>query len=680
MIPSASAFSPPSLLRGVALAGLFVASATVFKLALVPLLGSETPFLIYFLAVLLSAWYGGRWAGLAATGLAAVVADYFFIPPTGSFSVLVIGQWVQLGLFLGEGALISWITSDLQDARRHAETNAALMAQREEELRRSEERFRLALKGSRIVVFNHDRELRYIWDYNDIFENVIGKRDSKLWERPEEGQRLEALKRDVLISGDVFHGEVSMHVAGQPRVYDLHVEPLRDSHGSITGLTCVAIDITDRKQAEAERLALLERERASRIAAERSAARIARLQIVTSELTKTLTPAQAAEVIVQASMTATQAQAGVVQRLSADGTALEMLYTRGYPEDLIAAYQRMPMSLNVPGTEVVRTRQPYWRTAKHELLAQYPHMAEAVARNPYEAVTVLPLLVGERVIGVMAVSFTEQREFDAEEKDFLLTLAQQCAQAMERARLYEAEHEARRQAEEAVKLRDLFFSVAAHELKTPLTALYGNAQILQRRLRNGDGSDPRHLTTVEVVISQAERLNKMISALLDVARFEQGQLVLQCAPLDLAQLVRRVIDDMQPTLRRHTLVLDDETDGGVMIQGDAVRLEQVLHNLISNGVKYSPAGGEIRVRVAREESGVCLQVRDHGIGIPDEAIPHLFTRFYRAPNAEARKISGLGIGLFMVKEIIHRHGGTVTVESHEGEGSAFTVYLPPAVG
>jgi signal transduction histidine kinase len=139
--------------------------------------------------------------------------------------------------------------------------------------------------------------------------------------------------------------------------------------------------------------------------------------------------------------------------------------------------------------------------------------------------------------------------------------------------------------------------------------------------------------------------------------------------------VRRVTEETRPTLSAHSLELigcDDPT----YVMGDEVRLEQVIQNLIGNAVKYSPDGGRVQVKVGRDADKACLTVRDHGIGIPPESHRGLFRRFYRADNAEAHGISGLGIGLFVVNEIVELHGGSIAVESEVGAGSSFTVRLP----
>jgi signal transduction histidine kinase len=154
-----------------------------------------------------------------------------------------------------------------------------------------------------------------------------------------------------------------------------------------------------------------------------------------------------------------------------------------------------------------------------------------------------------------------------------------------------------------------------------------------------------------------------------------GQLRIERAPVDICALVRRVVGEVRPTLDDRTMELRCP-DAPLVVSGDELRLEQVLQNLIHNAFKYSQAPEPISVTVTQQADRVCVAVQDQGMGIPSAALPHLGERFYRADNAAARQISGMGIGLYVVKEIVTLHGGAVTVESTEGAGSTFSVYLP----
>jgi signal transduction histidine kinase len=228
-------------------------------------------------------------------------------------------------------------------------------------------------------------------------------------------------------------------------------------------------------------------------------------------------------------------------------------------------------------------------------------------------------------------------------------------------------------------MRDLFLSVASHELKTPLTSLLLQTQLLQRRLGSAGLLREREQQALQLVAAQAQRLDRMIMALLDISRLELGQLSLNVAPLDICALARRLVAEIQPTTEVH-VVTCEAPDDELIVLGDDLRLEQVLQNLLQNAIKYSPAGGPVEVTVASEAGSVCVTVADRGIGLPEEAMPRLFERFYRAPNADPHQISGMGIGLYVVREIVRLHGGTVRADAQEGGGSRFMVCLPQATG
>jgi signal transduction histidine kinase len=254
--------------------------------------------------------------------------------------------------------------------------------------------------------------------------------------------------------------------------------------------------------------------------------------------------------------------------------------------------------------------------------------------------------------------------------------ARRFAEARERARLFEAAERSRATAEEALRLRDAFFSIAAHELRTPLTTLLGRAQLLQKWLEQEDVAE-RDVRTIRIVVKQAQRLNEMITGLLDVSRIQGGRFSIAPLPVNLAALARRVVDEWRPAATQHALMLEGGAEP-LIVRGDELRLEQVLQSLLDNAIKYSPGGGEVRVALWRRGSKACVRVSDQGIGIPAAAQGELFHNFYRAENAEAQGLGGLGIGLFVANQILALHGGDIGVESVEGRGSSFTFELPLA--
>jgi PAS domain S-box-containing protein len=245
----------------------------------------------------------------------------------------------------------------------------------------------------------------------------------------------------------------------------------------------------------------------------------------------------------------------------------------------------------------------------------------------------------------------------------------------ELTRLYALEQEARAQAEEALQARDTFLAIAAHELRNPITGLMGYAQVLERRATKSQILSERDRRALRTITTQADRINRLIGAVLDVARLQTNHLTLHRQPFNLCELAERIVSEIEPTLEQH--LLEYRCDPVLcLINGDPLRLEQVLYNLIQNAIKYSPQGGPILVEVTKQDSDALLSVTDQGIGIREVDRQRLFERFYRAENALDSPIAGMGIGLYVVHEIVSLHGGSIEVESGEGRGSTFRVRLP----
>lgn len=213
-----------------------------------------------------------------------------------------------------------------------------------------------------------------------------------------------------------------------------------------------------------------------------------------------------------------------------------------------------------------------------------------------------------------------------------------------------------------------FVAMAAHELRTPLTALKGFVQLLQRR-------EAYDAERVQRIVDQADRLNRLVTDLLDASRVASGHLELRPRPTDLVELLRKSVEEIQASSPRHMIRLDIP-ESPVMGTWDPERLEQVTHNLLGNAVKYSPEGGEILVTLRSSSSEVELTVRDRGRGIPPAALPRLFDRFYRVDEA-ALTAQGMGLGLHITRSFVEAHGGTIRAESAGlGHGAAFIVALP----
>jgi PAS domain S-box-containing protein len=248
----------------------------------------------------------------------------------------------------------------------------------------------------------------------------------------------------------------------------------------------------------------------------------------------------------------------------------------------------------------------------------------------------------------------------------------------ERARLYEAEHAARAEAEAAVRARDTFVAALSHDLLNPLAAIRGQVQLLQRRVSRGRRLSADDLTArLANVEDVTTRMVDLINELLDATRLEAGQpLPLHRQPTDLVALAREAVQKYQHTAETNR-VRFETTDDSLVSAWDAGRLERVLANLLSNAIKYSPAGGDITVTVSRDGDWGVLTVEDRGIGIPAQDLPHIFERYRRASNV-TDSVPGTGLGLANARDIVDQHGGSIAVRSQEGVGSTFTVRLPMA--
>ncbi len=602
---------------------------------------------------------------------------------------------------------------------------------------------------------------------------------------------------------------------------------------------------------------LYETEQQVRRQAERTAARLSRLQLVATALAGAVTVDEVAAVVVEQGVAAVEANAGSLVLIDQDGEQLEVIRAVGYPDDLLQHWRRFPLSADTPLSDAVRERHMVLLGSDAERTQRYPQLSGLRATNEADAWAAIPLLAGGQAVGGLGLNFGSARAFSMEERTFLDTLAQQCAQAIVRARLYSAEQAARaassaaseraaflaeatalltssleydttlehlarlavprladwciidvqepdgalhpmaiahhqperatlvqelrrrypldtlpehpvarviqsgqtlispedptaplalrgvdaghtalletlevrsqmvvpliargiilgalsfvsarrgrygpaelalaeelahraelaldnvrlyRAAQQAVQIRDQFLSIASHELKTPLTSIFGNVQLLQRRLTREGALGERDTRTLRAVVEQTDRLRRLVDALLDISRLQAGQLSVARDLVDLGVLVRQVVAEYQPTLEQHTLTCQTPASS-LLVRGDALRLEQVLHNLLQNAVKYSPQGGPVHVRAEMHDGHARVYVSDEGIGIPTAALPRIFQRFFRAANADTRHISGMGVGLYVVSEIVALHGGEVSVESTEGRGSTFAISLPLA--
>ncbi|HEX8917375.1 MAG TPA: ATP-binding protein, partial [Chloroflexota bacterium] len=220
--------------------------------------------------------------------------------------------------------------------------------------------------------------------------------------------------------------------------------------------------------------------------------------------------------------------------------------------------------------------------------------------------------------------------------------------------------------------KDEFLSLVSHELRTPITSIKGYAQLLQRRARN-ENVPPQIALAYSTIERQAVRMQELIDTLLDMTRLDADRLRLDRRNVDICSLVSRCVEMLKIVSEAHVLSAD-MPENPVIVSGDERRLEQVVMNLLTNAIRYSPEGGHVRVSVRTLDDSVTITVADQGIGIATDALDRVFERFFRA--ADVPQSTGLGIGLYITRGIVERHGGHISVQSTVGQGSEFTVTLP----
>ena len=223
------------------------------------------------------------------------------------------------------------------------------------------------------------------------------------------------------------------------------------------------------------------------------------------------------------------------------------------------------------------------------------------------------------------------------------------------------------------RLRDAFVTAVSHELRTPLTSVSGFLELL------GDEEDSLALTGRTYLTAARRgtaRLQRIVEDLLLVAQIEADLLELHTEPVDLAELAAEAVEDARAAATEKRVSITLETEGPLFLEADAARLRQVLDNLLSNAIKYTPTGGAVVLSTSDSDGRRRIEVSDNGIGVPHDELGQLFSRFYRASTATRRAIPGTGVGLVIVRAIVEGHGGTISLESKEGEGTRVTVTLP----
>jgi signal transduction histidine kinase len=316
---------------------------------------------------------------------------------------------------------------------------------------------------------------------------------------------------------------------------------------------------------------------------------------------------------------------------------------------------------------VARGFEPYYRAALEGEVSVLAHALHRVVIAPRDTADrgvrqsgrIVPLVSDGTIVGTITI-IDDVSERVASEREL-------------RAQI-EASEQARRLAEEAVRVKDEFLTTLSHEIRTPLNAVLGWTRILMTR-----SADPATLArALEIINRNAESQARLIEDMLDTARIMSGKLRLEPRLVDLGRVALAAVDVVAPTAAAKGVQLHTEIgDDPVTMKGDPDRLQQVVWNLLSNAIKFTEAGGRVTVAVRSTPPGVLtLTVTDTGEGIPEAFLPQLFERFRQADPSAGRRHGGLGIGLSLVRQLVELHGGRIAARSTVGEGATFSVTFP----
>jgi len=299
----------------------------------------------------------------------------------------------------------------------------------------------------------------------------------------------------------------------------------------------------------------------------------------------------------------------------------------------------------------------------------HPENAEAYRRAGVAPVLAAPITAGEHRLGVLEVFAPREPLFAEDDLQFVLLMAQQAAVVLESRALIDDAARVRAQ-EETARMKEDFVSAAAHDLKTPLTTIVAQAQLLERRAeREGRTAE---LDGIRRLMRETAQLSRLVEEILDASRIERGAFPIHPEDCDLAVIAREAADRDRPGRQRVELAISGPVSG----RFDPDRARQLIENLLENALKYSPEESEVVVRAWCDGDQARLSVTDGGIGIPADDMPHVFERFRRGSNVDHRRFGGIGLGLFICRGIVEQHGGRIWAESQPGRGTTFHVSLP----
>jgi PAS domain S-box-containing protein len=641
-----------------------VALATGLRWALDPVLGEGAPLMFYYFTIVLCAYNGGLRQGLLATALSALIAQYFFIPPTFSFANKGPHVLPRLITYLLTGTVISFLAEILHRARKSPQENEADAQNRGGELGVT-----LSSNGDAVIATDAERRVSFMnpiaefltrWKRKEalgkLLEGVfhlVNEQTRRRVEHPiskviENGHAVKLANHSVLISMDVTEPPIDSNAA-----------PIRDKERRLVGVLPLFRDIINRSKG---RQGLLDINRRLQASEERLRLAIQTTRVVIWDW------------LPQVNQVTTSENIGEIYGVSAAEYA-EYGFGLLHPEDRDRRRETVQKVVDEGGSyhsefRIIRpdTQAVVWIEER----------ASAITDDEGRVI---------RLVGV-AADITDRKNRDEEIRRLNAEMQARLNELntlftdrkrgeTEREELLAHEQAAREEAQVANRLKDEFLATVSHELRAPLHSILGWVSLLKA----GKLSHDEAARALDTIGRNARAQTKLIGDLLEVSRIITGKTSLDVRPVELASVIEAAVDTVRPTAEAKGVRLQTvlyPLPGPV--SGDDQRLQQVIWNLLSNAVKFTPKGGRVQVLLRRVNSQVEIVVSDTGQGISAEFMPSVFERFKQASAGLTRRYGGLGLGLAIVRHLVELHGGTIQAESPgEGQGATFRVRLPLSI-
>lgn len=480
---------------------------------------------------------------------------------------------------------------------------------------------------------------------------VIGRHISLLWpaEKVDEEKRIiETIKKGMKVD---HYQTVRIHKDGSSLFVSLTVSPIRDKEGKIIGASKIARNITAQKEAER--------------ALENHARQLSMLNSIGKSINEKLDVSSTLQTVTDITTKLTGAAFGAFfyNKVNNEGESYLLYTLSGAPREAFSRFG-MPRNTEVfhptfSGQGVVRS-DDITKDPRYGKMA--PHFGMPKRHLPVVSYLAVPVVSQTgTVIGGLFFGHPDPGVFKAEHEALVVNVASQAALALDNAKLFEDVTALSRK-------KDEFIALASHELKTPLTSMSGFLQLLQK---SEQGNRSRQF--VDKALHQLEKLNMLVNDLFDVSKIQSGKLLLRLETFDLAVLLEDTVDSLKQSAPNHVILL--EADNPLLVNGDKLRLEQVLINLVNNAIKYSPDSPKIEINAINKGEEIVVSVKDYGMGISKDNQAYIFDQFYRI-RVQDHHIAGLGLGLYITKEIIDRHGGKIWIDSEPGKGATFSFSIP----